>query len=728
MANHGSIVVIEGASGDVATPERIGGKAAGLAVMANELLLPVPPAFAVTTAVCNEYLANGWRDEWTAEIREALEAISHRLGRRFGEPARPLLVSVRSGAAVSMPGMMDTLLNVGMTPAIRDRLAEESGNPAFAADTWLRFNRMFAEIVLGGPDGEIAENAMHDSTPAGMLAAADRIRSIARELGGIPSDPFDQLLAAIRAVFDSWQCDRAQAFRKREQIPASLGTAATVQAMVFGNLDERSGTGVVFTRDPATGVNAPYGDYLPGGQGEDVVSGSHRVAGLDALQTKLPGVYDKLLLCLRELEHHYRDMCDVEFTVSEGKLYILQTRIGRRSPLAAVRIAVDMANDPAFPLTRDEAVARIDDRTLQELAHLGKVRDGTVAIGRGLAASPGVGCGQLCFDPDRAADLAAGGTRVVLAREETSPADVHGMMAASALITTLGGLASHAAVVARSWAIPAVCSLEEAEFEAGGLRVGTSLLAEGDVVTVDGTSGCLYAGDQREDAEGDTPELLTLRDWAGTAVPTRPGTAGERSTTLFEVARTIQLKGICSTDLAAACLRCPASEVETLAGENEAFFRSTPRGFILLPAGREWLLGELRNEIGRIDGLQMEQVYHAFLPLNQRFKQLVSDWQVQRDNGGDWKALVASMDSLHRDFSPLVHRAAGCVPRLQPYTVRFGAALTSMREGDTTMLAAPIKDSYHTVWFEFHEELITLTGRDRATEEANPASERPGRW
>lgn len=719
MAHPGTTVVIEGARPELATPELIGGKAAGLAVMANELLLPVPPAFAVTTVVCNDYLANGWRDEWTADIRAGLDAIARRVGRRFGDPEKPLLVSVRSGAAVSMPGMMDTLLNVGMTPAIRERLAEESGNPVFAADTWLRFNRMFAEIVLGGPGGEIAEHSMHDGSAAGMLGAADRIRAIARELGGIPADPFDQLLAAIRAVFDSWQCDRAAAFRARENIPATIGTAATVQAMVFGNLDTRSGTGVVFTRDPASGANRPYGDYLPGGQGEDVVSGSHRVAGLDALKSQLPGAYDKLLLCLRELEQHYRDMCDVEFTVSEGKLYILQTRIGRRSPLAAVRIAVDMANDPAFPLTRDEAVDRVDERTLQELARLGKVRDGATPLARGLAASPGVGCGQLCFDPDRAAELSGSGTAVVLAREETSPTDVHGMMAASALITTLGGLASHAAVVARSWAIPAVCSLEDAVFEAGGLRVGSEVLPEGAVVTVDGSTGSVYAGDQREDAAGDIPEVHTLRDWATAVEPTGVASQGTRTTTLFEVARTVQLKGLCSAELAAACLLGTAGELERLVLDNEAFFRATPRGFVLLPSGREWLQGELRREIANVDGRLLEQVYHEFLPLNQRFKQLVSEWQVRRDDGsGDWRALVVSMEALHRDFLPLVERASSELSRLSPYTVRFEAALQAMRDGDTSMLAAPIKDSYHTVWFEFHEELITLTGRDRATEEA----------
>lgn len=719
MAHPGTTVVIKGASPEWATPELIGGKAAGLAVMANELLLPVPPAFAVTTAVCNDYLANGWRDEWTSDIRDGLDAIARRVGRRFGDPEKPLLVSVRSGAAVSMPGMMDTLLDVGMTPAIRERLAEESGNPVFAADTWLRFNRTFAEIVLGGPGGEIAEHAMHDGSAAGMLGAADRIRGIARELGGIPADPFHQLLAAIRAVFDSWQCDRAAAFRARENIPATIGTAATVQAMVFGNLDARSGTGVVFTRDPATGANKPYGDYLPGGQGEDVVSGSHRVAGLDALKSQMPGVYDKLLLCLRELEHHYRDMCDVEFTVSEGKLYILQTRIGRRSPLAAVRIAVDMANDPDFPITRDEAVARVDERTLQELARLGRVRDGAAPIGRGLAASPGVGCGQLCFDPDRAAELGGSGTAVVLAREETSPTDVHGMMAAAALITTLGGLASHAAVVARSWAIPAVCSLEDAVFESGGLRVAGRLIPEGDVVTVDGATGTVFAGDQREDAAGDIPELHTLRDWATAAEPTGMESQGSRTTTLFEVARTIQLKGLCSAELAGACLLCSAGEVERIVLANEAYFRATPRGFILLPGGREWLLRELQAEVANANAPGLEQVYQEFLALNQRFKQLVSEWQVRRDDGsGDWKALVGSMDTLHRDFLPLVERTSSEIPRLSPYTVRFEAAVQAMRDGDTTMLAAPIKDSYHTVWFEFHEELITLTGRDRGTEEA----------
>ncbi len=492
----------------------LGGKAAGLATMARDLGLPVPPGFVVTTRVCHEFLAKGWQATLDDLLREHLERLATKTGRRFGDVRAPLLVSVRSGAPVSMPGMMDTLLNVGMTPEIRQRLAEESGNLEFAADTWLRFNRMYAEIVLELPRGQLQSAAANDGTEQSLLSAAERIRGLAIGAGGIPSEPFDQLRGAIQAVFRSWMSERAIVFREKEGISADLGTAATVQAMAFGNLDDQSGTGVAFTRDPATGEAKPCGDYLKQAQGEDVVAGSHKVLGLEALAEQIPAVHEELVGVLARLEHHYRDMCDVEFTVSGGKLYLLQTRVGRRSPLAAVRIAVSMAEDPDFPLSRNEAVDRVGDDTLRELAQLGRVKQHSTPLAWGLAVSPGVGAGLLCCDSNRAAEWAANGKSVILARPETSPSDVHGMVASAGLVTTLGGMVSHAAVVARGWAIPAICSLTNAVVESDGLHAGSVIVHEGDMVTVDGTTGNLYLGDCREDATLDLPEVRKLRAWA----------------------------------------------------------------------------------------------------------------------------------------------------------------------------------------------------------------------
>jgi pyruvate,orthophosphate dikinase len=700
----------------------LGGKAAGLAIMARDLGLAVPLGFVVTTAVCQAYLEGGW----PAGVREAIVSHLGRLGdqtgRRFGDASAPLLVSVRSGAPVSMPGMMDTILNAGITPAIRERLAAESGSPEFAADTWLRFSRMFAEIVLGVPREEVSAAALHEGDAASILAAADRVRALARRFGGIPDDPFEQVVQCVGAVFRSWRSPRAEVFRAREGIPAGPGTAATVQAMVFGNLDDRSGTGVVFTRNPATGAAEPFGDYLPRAQGEDVVAGSHAVQGLSALRDGQPEVYENLLAALARLERHFRDMCDVEFTVSSGKLYILQTRIGRRSPLAAVRIAVAMAEDPDFPLTRAEAVGRINDDVLARLAALGRVEPSAVPVASGLAASPGVGAGVLCCDADRAAELAARGTAVVLARPETSPADVHGMMAASGLVTTLGGVASHAAVVARSWAIPAVCSLAGATVESGGIRVGGMFIAEGETVTVDGSAGTLYVGDCRAGGADEVPELATLRAWAaGAAEAVAPApTALARPVTLFEVCRAVQLKGLCNAERAAAAVGSDPAAVERLFAEHAEYFRQTPRGIALSPAGRSWVTAALQEEVAGVDREAMERAYARFIPLNEQFKRLVSEWQLKSAAGNaadGWDTLVARVRALHGEFRPIVEETAKVAGRLAPFTPRFEAALAAMAAGDASMLASPLKDSYHTVWFEYHEELIALTGRDRSVEE-----------
>jgi len=707
----------------------LGGKGAGLAEMTRGLGLPVPPGFTITTEVCRRYLTSGWPEGLDQRIGAYLERMSERTGRRFGDAAAPLLVSVRSGAPVSMPGMMDTLLNVGITPEVRERLAAESGNAAFAADTWLRFCRMYAEIGLGLASAELAGAAACDGSAAGKLAAAERVRRLAarRSSPGIPTEPLEQLRGAIEAVFRSWNSDRARVFRAREGVAEQLGTAVTVQAMVFGNLDDRSGTGVVFTRNPATGDPVPFGDYLLRAQGEDVVAGTHAVAGLDVLCRQLPDVYGELLGVLQKLERHYRDLCDVEFTVSAGRLYILQTRTGRRSPLAAVRIAVAMAEEPSFPLTKEEAVARVDHGILRRLAEAARVDPTAAPAARGLAASPGVGVGVLCCDPDRAAELSARGVAVVLAREQTSPADVHGMVRAAGLVTTTGGVASHAAVVARGWAIPAVTSLGGAAVSEAGLRVGDALIEAGTLVTVDGGSGALYLGDRRAAGAVEIDEVRTLRRWAAD-LGVEPGAAASEAVqapagpdvTLLELVRTVQLKGLCTAARLAKVLGTGEPVVEAAIAAHGDLFRVTPRGITLTSDGRSWLADQLTAERATVAKGTLEPCYGRFLVLNRRFKQLVSEWQVSSAGGytaAAFAAMVETLAALHTELRPLVGESGGHVARLRRYATRFDAALAQLRGGDASMLASPLKESYHTVWFEYHEELLRLCGGDRTAEE-----------
>ncbi len=692
----------------------LGGKAAGLVAMAQELKLPVPPAFVLPTEVCHQFLAAGWPEGLEEEVRAAVAGLERRTGRTFGRGPRPLLVSVRSGAPVSMPGMMDTVLNVGMTPDVRRALEEESGDPRFAADTWLRFHRMYAETVLGVPREEVEHAAVHDGTPGGMVAAGERVRELARAYGGVPADPFRQLLEAIQAVFRSWESDRARVFRAREGIDDSLGTAATVQAMVFGNLDDGSGTGVAFSRDPVTGERGAFGDYLPRAQGEDVVAGTHHVQGLDLLRQQLPEAYEELLRCLQVLERHHRDMCDVEFTVSGGRLYILQTRVGRRSPLAAVRIAVDMALDPSFPLTKEDAVQRVGPEVLQAIAEMADVDPAAEPLARGIPASPGVGVGELVCSADRAAELAAEGRRVVLARPETSPGDVHGMVVSAGLVTTRGGALSHAAVVARSWAMPCVCSLEGAEVAGGALVVGGRRIPEGTVVTVDGTRGLLFLGDQRRDGRSELPELDLIRAWAAELSERSGDGSGEREVSEYEVLRALQLKGLASAERLAEVLDTSAERVRAVLSARPELVRETPRGFAMLPAGREYVLSLLEEERQSVDRARMEALLQRFSELDEELKALVTGWQRAEDQSEHaWAEVVGRLAQLHERLEPVLEEAAALVPRLARFGARLGLALEAVRRGDRSMLAAPLAESYHTVWFELHEELIALSGRSR---------------
>jgi pyruvate, orthophosphate dikinase len=483
----------------------LGGKGAGLAEM-TALGLAVPPGFTIGLPVFRNWRHGGWSPSLDSVVASQVAALGRRMGRTFGDAADPLLLSVRSGAAVSMPGMLDTVLDLGLNDDTVRGLAAATGDAGFAHDSHARFVRMFGTIVMGVPaDALPARREHHD---AGTVA---RLRSAVERAAGrpVPDDPTEQLRQSVAAVFASWDSDRARAYRDREGIDPDAGTAVNVQAMVFGNRGERSGTGVVFTRDPNTGDPAPYGDYLPGGQGEDVVDGSSHPVPIGELATIDPRVHAELLAVLTCLERHYGHVCDVEFTVEDGRLWLLQTRAGKLGAVAAVRAAVDLADDPEVALTRDEALARVPaatrDRARADLTGAGRASrptatdatDATDPVGNpvvtGLGASAGRATGAAVFSSDAA--LEADGD-VVLVRPETSPADVVGMSTAVAILTSRGGLASHAAVVARGWGLPAVVG-------AVGLDVGPDgasgpdglVIRPGDRITVDGTTGAVWLGD-----------------------------------------------------------------------------------------------------------------------------------------------------------------------------------------------------------------------------------------
>ena len=470
----------------------VGGKAANLAVMAVDLGLPVPPAFTITTTACNEYLANGWPDGLDAELREHMARIEGLVGRRFGGPGDPLLVSVRSGAPVSMPGMMDTILNLGLTSETTAGLAAASGSEAFAANCRARFVAMFRDIV---------------GTEA------------------VPEDPWEQLRAAIEAVFRSWNSDRARTYRAREGIADDLGTAVTVQAMVFGNRSLDSGTGVLFTRNPATGEPVVYGDVMFNAQGEDVVAGTHRTEPIAVLDERMPAVGRELRDYAARLERHHADLCDIEFTIEHGRLWMLQCRVGKRSPQAALRIAADMAQDETFPLTRAEAVRRVA-AILANPPTITTDRDRTVPVlATGLPASPGIACGEIAITPDAAVAVAEAGRPVILVRAETSPDDVHGMARAEGILTSCGGLASHAAVVARGWGIPAVVGAAALRIDGDIVTIGERSFRAGDTIAIDGGTGEIFAG-PIGGARIPVPEAATLRAWAvelGIPIPEAAG-------------------------------------------------------------------------------------------------------------------------------------------------------------------------------------------------------------
>jgi pyruvate, orthophosphate dikinase len=528
------------AEGSAAMRDLLGGKGANLAEMSN-LGLPVPPGFTITTEACTYYYANSRK--LPATLKPQVEAAVKRLGRltgkNFGDKANPLLVSVRSGARASMPGMMDTVLNLGLNDATVQALAK-TADPRFAYDSYRRFIQMYSNVVLGIDHHHFEEILEGYKDERGysldtQLDAEDWKKIVGRykdlvlseHSAPFPQDPYRQLWGAISAVFGSWMNQRAVTYRRLHDIPASWGTAVNVQAMVFGNMGDDSATGVAFTRDPSTGEKALYGEFLVNAQGEDVVAGirtpqdlteeARRKAGSDkpSLERLMPDLFKQFVKTAEKLERHYRDMQDLEFTIERGKLYMLQARSGKRTARAALRIAVEMAN--AKLITREQAVARIDPATLDQLLHptLDPNAPRTV-IATGLPASPGAAAGEITFSADEAESLKASGKRVILVRIETSPEDIHGMHAAEGILTTRGGMTSHAAVVARGMGKPCVSG-------AGGLRVnyarrelsaGSHTLRAGDTITIDGTSGQVLLGRVAMLEPELSSEFNTLMRWA----------------------------------------------------------------------------------------------------------------------------------------------------------------------------------------------------------------------
>ncbi|MFD0899803.1 pyruvate, phosphate dikinase [Actinomadura sediminis] len=489
----------------------LGGKGANLAEMTN-LGLPVPPGFTITTEACRHYLEHGGLpDGLEDEVDRHLAELERAMGKRLGQSDDPLLVSVRSGAKFSMPGMMETVLNVGLNDESVHGLAAQAGDERFAWDSYRRLIQMFGGTVLG-IEGELFEDAVEaakkargtnddvDLTAEDFKDLVERFKAIVREQAGreFPTDPREQMDLAVRAVFDSWNAPRAILYRRQERIPVDLGTAVNICSMVFGNLGMDSGTGVAFTRDPASGQQGIYGDYLQNAQGEDVVAGIRNTVPLTELERLDKASYDQLLQIMEKLENHYLDMCDIEFTIERGKLWMLQTRVGKRTAAAAFRIACQLLDQGL--IDADEAARRVKGDQLAQLMfpRFTSTTDGITKLTRGMNASPGAAVGKVVFTSARAVELAERGEDVILVRRETNPDDLAGMMAARGVLTSRGGKTSHAAVVARGMGKTCVCGAEELDVDVKAGRFtapdGTTV-TEGDVISIDGSSGDVYLGE-----------------------------------------------------------------------------------------------------------------------------------------------------------------------------------------------------------------------------------------
>lgn len=638
----------------------LGGKGAGLAQM-TQAGLPVPPGFTITTEACNAYYENGQKfpEGMWEQVLEALKEVERRTGKKFGDVSNPLLVSVRSGAKFSMPGMMDTVLNLGLNDEVAKGLIQLTQNERFVYDAYRRFIQLFGKIVLGVP-GELFDKAFEeykekvgahydtDLTAEHLKEIVSIFKDIVKRETGkdFPQEPLEQLRLAIGAVFNSWNNKRAIDYRNYHKIPHNLGTAVNVVTMVFGNMGFDSGTGVAFTRDPATGEKKFFGEFLFNAQGEDVVAGIRTPLKIDELKEKMPAIYDQLVEIAKRLENYYRDMQDIEFTVERGKLWMLQTRSGKRTAQAAVKIAVDMAEEGI--ISKEEAVLRVEPNQINQLLHRQIDPSAKITvIAKGLNASPGAATGKVVFDAEKAKEWAENGERVILVRPETNPDDVGGMLVSEGILTARGGATSHAAVVARGIGKPCVVGAESIKIDLDNrlFNVNSYTVKEGDIITINGTTGEVILGEVPLIEPELTPELQKLlswadqfkklQNWANADYPRDAQKAKEYGA---------QGIGLCRTEHM-------FFEADRLPIVREAILARTPEERKaaldkLLPIQKEDFKGILKV----MDGLPviirlLDPPLHEFLP---RHEELLAEVIELRITGKDPKALAEKEELLRR--------------------------------------------------------------------------------
>lgn len=674
----------------------VGGKGRSLMEM-SRMGLPVPPGFTFVAPVCADYLRSGWSDGLQVALDEQIRLLERAAGRRLGDRHDPLFVSVRSGSAVSMPGMMDTLLNLGLNDTTAEWL-QRHGDPLLVPD---------------------------------CLGTLQRTWRAAMGPRNIPDDPHLQIRLAVEAVFRSWTGERAKAYRRIENIPDSLGTAVTVQAMVFGNLDLNSCTGVVFSRNPASGSPGLYGDVLFGAQGEAVVSGEHQTQTLDVLARRLPAVAAALAKHVASLERAYRDLVEVEFTVESGRLWILQSRIGKRSAVAGIRIAVDMAEDAAIGLSPAEAVDRAG-HLLDQLPVLRAGEQGATPVAVGLGASPGIASGYLEVTVDAAIKRAETGVPVILVRPETSPADIEGIAVAAGILTARGGLASHAAVVARGWGKPSVVGLGELEFHAGHIALAGRTFPIGTLLTIDGATGEVFA-EAFDVAAVETPEIRKLRLWRDTGGGESSNAVGSGKQPIDftddELLQLLWLKGLATPEIVADILGVDTTAAGLrLSALAPVLDHSRPKIVRLNDQGLAAAGAAIHAAMTRFGAQTFVDMVDAFHDINASFKALVTRWQVReldgRLNANDHSdaeydaTIVRGIQETDRELRRWLSTYP-CAELFGVYLRRLNRSLVALLGGDHRYVASPRIDSYHNVWFELHELLIRLAGRTRADELEN---------
>ena len=706
------------ADGDASMKNLLGGKGANLAEMSS-LGLPVPPGFTITTEACNHFYQNGqaYPAELEGQVKAALAKVEGVVGKRFGEPSNPLLVSVRSGARASMPGMMDTVLNLGLNDATVEGLAELSGDRRFAFDSYRRFITMYSNVVLGLSHDDFEEVLDDHKDRLGVtvdtdLGAKDWEKVVAdykavveRNLGhAFPQDPHDQLWGAIGAVFASWMNDRAKFYRRMHDIPESWGTAVNIQSMVFGNMGETSATGVAFTRNPSTGDARLYGEFLINAQGEDVVAGIRTPQALTragreemgethpSMEEAMPEVFAQFVEVVGRLESHYRDMQDIEFTVEQGRLWMLQTRNGKRTAKSALKIAVDLAAEGV--ISQEEAVSRVEPAALDQLLH--PTLDPNAArdvVAAGLPASPGAATGKIVFDADEAERLAQLGEAVILVREETSPEDIHGMHAAKGIVTARGGMTSHAAVVARGMGRPCVSGAGEIHIDdrAQSFTARGRTFRAGDVVTIDGSKGEVLDGAVRMIEPELTGDFQTLMAWA-------------------DGARRLRVRANAETPLDAKTARGFGAEGIGLCRTEHMFFDDTR-----IAAVREMILADdeagRRAALAKIAPFQKADFVELFtimagLPVTVRLldpplHEFIPHTEAEMDalaraSGIDADKLKRRARDLHETNPMLGHR--GCrlgVAYPEIYEMQVRAILEAALEVKATSGQAPLPEIMH---------------------------------